>query len=253
MSIKEIQNHEWRVQTVEFADYIASRNLPIDYKDACLFAAKMLSKNPPKGFLKRVADGIEYQDECSFKSEAEQLALKAKEIIGNEPYDAYFYRFGRSGSWIYNLMLENGVPEAKGEYYIDHDLLTHPENKNVVIFDHFAVTGCQIHDILSYLSEDGFNINLFFTRITNGARGFLERKCKVTAIATIGSLHEVYSEDDFEFFDKYYRDRDLGDIAIGYHGFFSAYKVPDNIAGWYIGRDVPSLIRTNKFHPPYGK
>lgn len=92
MDIGEPNDEIIAAQAAEFAKQIETRQLPIDGKDAYAFAQALISKNAPRGMLKRIAEGLDFYDQETFERDLKRMFADAQDALAGRPYNAYFIR-----------------------------------------------------------------------------------------------------------------------------------------------------------------
>lgn len=102
-----------------FSSDIQARALPIEVEDAYDFAKAILKQKPPHDWLKRVTNGLQFINQDLFNADLSAMAKMATIFLIDRPYAVTFNSQEKSDYWIYQQLIERGMPST-AEQYNDH-------------------------------------------------------------------------------------------------------------------------------------
>lgn len=249
----------------DFVRGLERKKLPIVPNDAYLFGHALLERNPPAGWLNRLVNTAQYIDKPTFDRNLVTLAEVATDTLKDREYAVSLTDQQKSDYWIYQNLLQLGVPEATQLFdWEKEEKLTEkswnpwsdwikelPYGMPLCSFDDLSISGAQIAELLSWdpkkvMINDG-EVNLFLCFATSMAKRFFRNRLinVYQSGSDIPDLRDLFRPDDTKFLDSLDRSNDHGVL------FWTWYKVPDNVSEIFTGTGFPPLIRSERFLPPY--
>lgn len=283
MSESAISSELYRSQETKFIEGIKERELPIEADNAKAFAQYVLAQNPPDGFLERLTAGLQYKSEEAFENDFQSYAESLKGFFNsNEPYAVAFDDLDGSGRWIYEKLLNAGIPAADYHFYLDmypevalvpdsglidirqiQDVL--PVGAKVFAPDDFALTGTQMTDLMTQIQGNFNDRNkhpyqvlvacMYTSESADQTMNRQDPSAKVISLSErIKPVDDFLLPNDIGFINRLISSMHEGDVFYGDNAlFWTWYKVPDNISSYEIFTEPKcgQLINVDQFKQPY--
>lgn len=264
----------WREDPIEaFVHEVQKRKLPIVEEDAATFAQAVQNLRPPGYFLQRLLKDIQYIDEHTFHRDMDHYAKRIKKNIGKMPYAVAFSAVEGSGPWIYEQLVERGLPETKlqfaakdtyhigGMYNIADLHRVVPRDIPILLPEDMAITCVQLEDLLleypsmqyqtlvSPMYGNKSNLNLIQRRYPNSI---------VTAQKEIKKGYQAMKDMDREFLLYFATVQEISPEGLDQLDpgrediiFLTYYKLPDTTLKVLTEEAHYPLFREASFEKPY--
>lgn len=275
--MNETRGREAEAMASDFTRRIKEKCPIVDVADSKTFALDIISRNPPPGFLTRLADAHQHWGQPTFYRDLRAAGEKVKEIVDDTPYFLAITGYGKSDHWISAQLLQNhGIPPPQ-ELFSAHSgpeldnlcdidsLDKHASAGSLLVFiDDVAISGGTVLDvILSESPQEKYDIGIVLLRATASAVAKVESNgvSPVVVGDPVLTLEESLSYEDLDFLRLL--DKKLSPPESFMHEvykndslFTSWYKVPDNYPAVLSGgryNNFPPLVRRENLRPPYKK
>lgn len=277
---------------LEFVNRVKTSGLPIEADDAYKFAKAISEFKPPIGWLDKVIEAGVFIDKEVFERDLDKLSCAARQSLGGRSYAVTLNNRNKSDYWIYNQMVERGVPEAADIYDNDREFHENtalnqaflqaqmlgldippsvnpklswknnlPKEVPLYAFDDFTISGSMIQGLFSadsFKDQPRNEPTVFVGYSTQFAELWLKRfGINLTRSGrVIPSLKYRMNKKDIRFLNRVNEELGIDMITNAQTSvlFWTWYKVPDNVEEVFVGGgDLPPLVRQEKFQPPYKK